>query len=249
MGRGQLLMTLDKVVDSAALDAGMSLVADAIRAKAGTTDPLAWPDGFKAAVEGIQAGEDNTVLDALISGSIDGYYSNDRVTSIGSYSFAYKYVNSVSFNSVIFIGDNAFKNCPVLSSVSFNLAEYIGDSAFGGCESIASASFPNARQIGAETFGMCSSLEKISFPKAESIGEGTFAFCQSLIALILGRSDGLCNLASPSALTGTPIESGTGYIYVPAALVDQYKAATNWTTYANQIRAIEDYPDICGGTA
>lgn len=49
-------MALDKVVDSAALDAGMLLVANAIRAKAGTTDPLAWPDGFKAAVEGIQTG-------------------------------------------------------------------------------------------------------------------------------------------------------------------------------------------------
>ena len=49
-------MALDKVVDSAVLDAGMKSVADAIRAKTGTTDLLAWPDGFKAAVEGIQTG-------------------------------------------------------------------------------------------------------------------------------------------------------------------------------------------------
>ncbi len=49
-------MVLDKVVDSAVLDAGMKSVADAIRAKAGTTDLLAWPDGFKSAVEGIQTG-------------------------------------------------------------------------------------------------------------------------------------------------------------------------------------------------
>ena len=49
-------MAFDKVVDSAALDAGMKSVADAIRAKTGTTDLLAWPDGFKAAVEGIQTG-------------------------------------------------------------------------------------------------------------------------------------------------------------------------------------------------
>ena len=49
-------MALDKVVDSAVLDAGMKSVADAIRAKAGTTDLLAWPDGFKAAVDGIQTG-------------------------------------------------------------------------------------------------------------------------------------------------------------------------------------------------
>ena len=49
-------MALDKVVDSAALDAGMAYIANAIRAKAGTTDKLVWPDGFKAAVEGIQTG-------------------------------------------------------------------------------------------------------------------------------------------------------------------------------------------------
>lgn len=49
-------MALDKVVDSAALDAGMSLVADAIRTKAGTTEPLSWPDGFKAAIEAISGG-------------------------------------------------------------------------------------------------------------------------------------------------------------------------------------------------
>ena len=39
----------------------------------------------------------------------------------------------------------------------------------------------------------------------------------------------------------------TGFIYVPRELVDSYKAATNWDAYASQIRAIEDYPDICGG--
>lgn len=49
-------MALDKVIDSAALDAGMTAVADAIRAKAGTTEPLAWPDGFAAAISGIETG-------------------------------------------------------------------------------------------------------------------------------------------------------------------------------------------------
>ena len=49
-------MALDKVVDSAALDAGMTAVADEIRAKTGTTEPLAWPDGFRAAISGIETG-------------------------------------------------------------------------------------------------------------------------------------------------------------------------------------------------
>lgn len=49
-------MAMDKVVDSAVLDAGMTYVADAIRAKAGTTELLAWPDGFAAVVSGIATG-------------------------------------------------------------------------------------------------------------------------------------------------------------------------------------------------
>lgn len=58
-------MALDKVVDSAALDAGMTIVADAIRVKAGTTEPIMWPDGFKAAVEGISGATD--VTDSIVS--------------------------------------------------------------------------------------------------------------------------------------------------------------------------------------
>ena len=54
-------MALDKVVDSAALDAGMTAVADVIRAKAGTTEPLAWPDGFAAAISGIETGGGGSV--------------------------------------------------------------------------------------------------------------------------------------------------------------------------------------------
>ena len=46
-------MALDKVVDSAALDAEMTSVANAIRAKTGDAATLAWPDGFLTAIAGI----------------------------------------------------------------------------------------------------------------------------------------------------------------------------------------------------
>jgi hypothetical protein len=35
-----------------------------------------------------------------------------------------------------------------------------------------------------------------------------------------------------------------GYIYVPKALIEDYKVATNWSTFADQFRAIEDYPEM-----
>ena len=46
-------MALDKVVDSAVLDAEMTSVANAIRAQTGNTDMLAWPNGFLTAIAGI----------------------------------------------------------------------------------------------------------------------------------------------------------------------------------------------------
>ena len=78
-----------------------------------------------------------------------------------------------------------------------------------------------------------------------SIRAYCFAGCTKLKALIL-RNTNVVALANTNAFQSTPIASGTGFIYVPAALIDSYKAAPNWTTYANQIRAIEDYPNVAG---
>ena len=79
-------MAIDKVVDSAVLDAGMKSVADAIRAKAGTTDLLAWPDGFKAAVEGIQTGGGGGSTSDVVMKDVN-FYDYDG-TLVASYTLA-----------------------------------------------------------------------------------------------------------------------------------------------------------------
>ena len=78
-----------------------------------------------------------------------------------------------------------------------------------------------------------------------TLGSNGFQSCSSLIAVILRRTNGVVSMGALTTFTGTPIANGTGYIYVPRDLVDKYKAATNWSVYADQFRAIEDYPDIC----
>lgn len=45
-----------KLVDSEKLDSDLTVVADAIRAKGGTAEALAFPDGMKTAIENIKAG-------------------------------------------------------------------------------------------------------------------------------------------------------------------------------------------------
>ena len=126
------------------------------------------------------------------------------------------------------------------------LATSIGVNAFISCSALTSVSLPAATSIGNSAFSGCSKLTSISLPAATSIGSSAFSYCSKLEALILSNADAVCTLSSNNEFISTPIASGTGYIYVPSALVDSYKAATKWSTYANQIRAIEDYPEICG---
>ena len=61
-----------------------------------------------------------------------------------------------------------------------------------------------------------------------------------MTALIL-RTEAIPTLQDLNTIQNTPINTGTGYIYVPSALVDSYKSATNWSTYATQFRALEDW--------
>lgn len=79
------------------------------------------------------------------------------------------------------------------------------------------------------------------FGAATSIASDSFVFSAKFVALILAGNQ-LVTLESSEAFNGTPIASGTGYIYVPDNLVEQYKVATNWATYASQIKGLSELP-------
>ena len=95
-------------------------------------------------------------------------------------------------------------------------------------------------------FQECKSMTIIDLPSVTDIGNNAFRTCSALVTVII-RAGSLCTLGGTSVFTSTPISSGAGFVYVPAALVGAYKSATNWSTIADKIRAIEDYPEITGG--
>ena len=78
-----------KVVDADQLDADLASVADSIRAKAGTTDQMAFPDGFKSAVEGIQTGGSEKLPNA------DDTYFGDTVTPKEAYVISGSSINRI----------------------------------------------------------------------------------------------------------------------------------------------------------
>lgn len=165
-----------------------------------------------------------------------------KATSIGSYAFYYCYkLTTVDFPAATSMGSYAFSYCTNLTAADFPATTSISTYAFSNCASLTTADFPKATSIGTYVFNYCTRLIEADFPVVTSISAYAFRACSSLTALILRNTAKVCTLSNTNAFTSSAIASGTGYIYVPSALVDSYKAATNWSTYANQFRALEDY--------
>ena len=124
--------------------------------------------------------------------------------------------------------------------------QFIGSYTRGLVEGYISGAVENdsVTTIGDYAFYMCKLLTSVDFSVVTSIKANAFSYCSALDTVIL-RNDQVVTLANANAFTSTPIASGTGYIYVPSALVDSYTADSVWSTFT--IRAIEDYPEICGG--
>ena len=117
------------------------------------------------------------------------------------------------------------------SDLFFNIRDY----AFQFCSGLTSVSFPNATSIGGTAFYKCSSLTSASFPKATSIGNYTFSHCRKLTTIYVGTNTStVCTLSSTSAFDDC---TNLTNIYVPSSLVDSYKSATNWSSYASKIKA------------
>ena len=192
---------------------------------------------------------DNTVIDALIERTLSGAYSNDRVTTIGNYAFYKTNITSLDCPNVTSMKEGACSYCENLETINFPKLKNMGVTAFLKCTNLRNAVFPELEGNVIGAFGFGGELVSADLSKASGLYNLAFRDCPKLVTVILRKVDGICTLDSTNIFKNTPIESGTGYVYVPAALVDSYKAATNWTVYADQIRAIEDYPDICGGAA
>ena len=155
-------------------------------------------------------------------------------------------LESVSFLKLSKIGDRAIQDCTKLKSIDLPLLANVSRNICYGCSKLESVNLPSATKLGYYTFTNCVSLTALDFPLVTYIENSSFEGCSQLVTLIL-RSTTRCQLNGISALNSTPIANGTGYIYVPSALVESYKTATNWSNFASQIRAIEDYPEITGG--
>lgn len=238
-------------------DTSLTSVADAIRAKGGTNEPLFFPDGFVSAVESISTGsvEGLTLDDFVQKNLFVGDVVLNKATSIRQLAF-YKNtgITSLTSGTIGHIGSAAFQGCTNLESVNLPKGNitYYDSNHFQGCTNLKYVNLPEVTIGSNYMFANCSSLESITLPKMTSgtnrlfeqctklkkydgvltsIPNRAFTNCTSLDTLIL-RGNTVASLPDTNlAIGGTPFATdGTGgTVYCKAELIPQYQTATNWS--------------------
>ena len=179
---------------------------------------------------------DDAVIDSIIDRSITEF-KDDTLTTIGDYAFYQCASLSVlDLPNVENMKQYAFQGCVSLARVSlpkFSTDENV-NGLFDGCAALTDVYVPTLQYVGWSMFRSCANLKKIDLPRARYIN--SLAFRSTELKVLILRRETLCGLNHPTA-----VSIPAGYIYVPRALVEEYKAATNWSTFATQFRALEDY--------
>ena len=177
------------------------------------------------------------------------------------------FLESVTFEGdVTIISDSSFRDCKKLNFTELpNTIATIGSYAFHGCSSLSLTKLPDSlTSLKNYAFASCTSLTKVEVPAGVTlVTNSSFRTCTglteltykgditsfeiqafygdtSLAKIVLPNVTSVPTLTNTNVFYNTPIAKGTGLIYVPDTLVDSFKTATNWSTYADQIKPISE---------
>ena len=241
--------------------ADLAAVADAIRTKGGTSGALTFPGGFVDAVEGIQTGgSDNELLD-LVQGTMTEI-NNEQLTTVRESAFQRSSkLKIVNLPNVTSLGDYALNSCAALETVILPKVTSLGREALAYSKiknelvmesltttvyamqyfrnsNIAKARFPKLNVFAGQIARYSATFGILDLPVCTEIGVANFENASSnYCSHLLLRADSVCAVST--------INTGILNVYVPSALIEEYKVATNWvdlyTSNPNLFHALEDY--------
>ena len=161
-----------------------------------------------------------------------------KCTSVGEYALAgLTKIVSVDLPECVTAGKTAFRNNTNMTSINLPKCETIDNNGLAYCSSLTQIVLPKIKTIGAFGLESCTKLQTVDLgADVVSVGGAAFSSCTKLDTLII-RANTLLPFSN-NMLASTKIAGGYGHIYVPTELVDTYKAAAGWSTYANIIEAI-----------
>lgn len=173
-----------------------------------------------------------------------------KLRIIGNYAFrGCPLTKEVTFDKLEKLGSDNFDdsiieifNAPILTKLESNFSrsklqfinapkvQILGTYAFHECYTLKQATFPECTEAGDHAFYSCSSATVIDLGKPTFVGNEAFTYVTGDVYI---RTPALCVMKGPT-------KNFKGRFFVPAVLVDEYKAATNWSDWADRIFAIEE---------
>lgn len=133
-----------------------------------------------------------------------------------------------------YITSNVFQSTGLRSIAFPSGLKSISVSPFAYCYALRSVTIPNSvTYVSTYAFQDCRGLCSITIPNGiTSIYSNTFGGCSGIAFYDFSNHTTVPTLGDTNAFTGIAADCE---IRVPASLVDEWKAATNWATYADHI--------------
>ena len=204
-------------------------------------------DALVKAIDSISTsqGLDDYIKDDLVD------YINQKLMQLGQYKFYYMpTIHNVKCDAVINIEKYTLYSCPSLKHLYFPSVVSIGEHVFHtlGCENLI---LPNLKTMGTACFVNTTTLKRLIIPKCTLMS----AFACSTTGIYLLDAGNTSLIPSSSTMSNltilvlrnnvlTTLENrsciqSVEEIYVPQDLIEEYKVATNWTTYADKFKPLE----------
>ena len=182
-------------------------ICDKIRNRIGSNELINHQD-IPDKIDNLVDNDIKLFIDSAIQGKNTICYSfnNTTITKISSTIFATTNLTNIDLPECTSIGDYAFSNCTNLTTINLPECTFIGGGSFRGCKYLTTVNLPKCTSA-----PMGSGFESY----------GAFYNCTNLTIVILGNSF-VSNL--PPMFGNTPIKNGTGYIYVPDNVLNEYRS-------------------------
>ncbi len=181
-------------------------------------------------MEGFGQSEDK--LAARLDGSLTEY-SNSQITTLTDYAFyGCGNLKRVSLPNLTRIGKYSFNGCPLEEFDFSNInvgGGYSSSFAFSGAV-FTHIVLPKMTILPWNIFERCLSLEVVDCHVVSIIQGQAFRYDTNLKTLILRQTSGPVEIGhNIFSDVGLGVDSKVCAVYVPAALIEQYQTATNWS--------------------
>lgn len=257
-----------KQLNEIELNNNLTSIANNIRNKLNIYNKLEFPDDFLENLENTYSLEDlvqhkikegpfylkeatqigmasfsNTNITEIHAPRVISFYSNTDSTGVSPFQRCTK-LTLIDMPNLSGCGSGGyqFSNCTGLTSV-FLPKFTTGTHCFANCTNLVTAVIQGTGQMNGQCFYNDTKLTTVDLAHSR-IHTQEFNGCSKLTTVILRRTAGVPTLTNINAFAGTPFASGKagGTLYVPAALIDSYKTASNWKTILGYLQSDGETP-------